>query len=108
MIERLERLLMALLHLGLGGMLLWALDTMPLEYYVLLQCVVFVGSLAIAWWWRRSFPLASFAALFFALLFNPFTSWPIERNIWMRLDIFAAVVFGLSSVAYAFRFSERR
>ncbi len=80
-----------------SGLLLLALVNLPIGYYTFLRIAVTIGAVAVLikeFENGINFWFISFA--FIAILFNPII--PIylrDKDIWMPIDIIAAIIFGI-------------
>src|SRR5262245_2300617 len=94
-----EKWTLTVIHFLLAAFLLWGAGKRGYNFYVVLRFVVCLGSVYIAYSWRRTW----FISLIFvavAVLFNPFTPFRFDKATWSDIDFWAAVFFAFTAVMY--------
>jgi hypothetical protein len=70
-----------------------AIAPMPYGYYAILRLVVFAACvLAVGLLWSRQRAAQSVVPILVGLLFNPVIRVPFTREVWVPLNVLAAVV----------------
>lgn len=80
---------------GVVVLLLLALLPLPYGYYVFLRWAVCAAAVWMAWRtlrWRRD-SIGGWLMIGCALLYNPFARVPLEREVWMAVNVATAVLF---------------